>query len=114
MSLDVGGPVELLIWRSASSLEAAPMWVSPTQDNQDSQDKTAKAGRLGQGSKNRTLGDNHDGQDCQEIKSYFVWKKESIPLKSFLNWQPVRKNENNFSLYIVEAIFVIFFLSRGF
>jgi hypothetical protein len=30
-SLDVGGPVELLIWRSASSLEAAPMWVSPTQ-----------------------------------------------------------------------------------
>jgi hypothetical protein len=30
VSLDVGGPVELLIWRSASSLEAAPMWVSPT------------------------------------------------------------------------------------
>jgi hypothetical protein len=30
-SLDVGGPVELLIWRSVSSLEAAPMWVSPTQ-----------------------------------------------------------------------------------
>ncbi len=30
-SLDVGGPVELLKWRSASSLEAAPMWVSPTQ-----------------------------------------------------------------------------------
>ncbi len=23
--------MELLIWRSASSLEAAPMWVSPTQ-----------------------------------------------------------------------------------
>ncbi len=33
MSLDVGGPVELLKWRSASSLEAAPMWVSPTQNN---------------------------------------------------------------------------------
>ncbi len=30
-SLDVGVPVELLKWRSASSLEAAPMWVSPTQ-----------------------------------------------------------------------------------
>jgi hypothetical protein len=30
-SLDVGGPVELLIWRSVSSLETAPMWVSPTQ-----------------------------------------------------------------------------------
>jgi hypothetical protein len=29
-SLDVGGPVELLKWRSASTLEAAPMWVSPT------------------------------------------------------------------------------------
>jgi hypothetical protein len=29
-SLVVGGPVELLKWRSASSLEAAPMWVSPT------------------------------------------------------------------------------------
>jgi hypothetical protein len=33
VSLDVGGPVELLKWRSASSLEAAPMWVSPTQNN---------------------------------------------------------------------------------
>ncbi len=32
-SLDVGGPVELLIWRSVSSLETAPMWVSPTQIN---------------------------------------------------------------------------------
>jgi hypothetical protein len=31
VSLDVGGPVELLKWRSASTLEAAPMWVSPTQ-----------------------------------------------------------------------------------
>ncbi len=31
MPLDVGGPVELLKWRSASTLEAAPMWVSPTQ-----------------------------------------------------------------------------------
>jgi len=30
-SLDVGGPVELAIWRSVSSLETAPMWVSPTQ-----------------------------------------------------------------------------------
>jgi hypothetical protein len=30
-SLDVGGPVELLIWRSVSSLGTAPMWVSPTQ-----------------------------------------------------------------------------------
>jgi hypothetical protein len=30
-SLDVGGLVELLKWSSASSLEAAPMWVSPTQ-----------------------------------------------------------------------------------
>ncbi len=30
-SLDFGGPVELLIWRSVSSLETAPMWVSPTQ-----------------------------------------------------------------------------------
>jgi hypothetical protein len=30
-SLDVGGPVELVIWRSVSSLETAPMWVSPTQ-----------------------------------------------------------------------------------
>jgi hypothetical protein len=30
VSLDVGGPVELLKWRSASTLEAAPMWVSPT------------------------------------------------------------------------------------
>jgi hypothetical protein len=29
--LEVGGPVELLKWRSASTLEAAPMWVSPTQ-----------------------------------------------------------------------------------
>ncbi len=29
-SLDVGGPVELVIWRSVSSLETAPMWVSPT------------------------------------------------------------------------------------
>ena len=28
--LEVGGPVELLKWRSASTLEAAPMWVSPT------------------------------------------------------------------------------------
>jgi hypothetical protein len=28
--LDVGGPVELVIWRSVSSLETAPMWVSPT------------------------------------------------------------------------------------
>jgi hypothetical protein len=25
--------VELLKWRSASTLEAAPMWVSPTQKN---------------------------------------------------------------------------------
>ncbi len=32
VSLDVGGPVELLKWRSASSLEAAPMWVSPTHN----------------------------------------------------------------------------------
>jgi hypothetical protein len=31
VSLDVGGPVELLKWRSASTMEAAPMWVSPTQ-----------------------------------------------------------------------------------
>jgi hypothetical protein len=31
VSLDGGGPVELLKWRSASTLEAAPMWVSPTQ-----------------------------------------------------------------------------------
>jgi hypothetical protein len=31
--LGVGGPVELLKWRSASTLEAAPMWVSPTQYN---------------------------------------------------------------------------------
>jgi hypothetical protein len=31
VSLEVGGPVELLKWRSASTLEAAPMWVSPTQ-----------------------------------------------------------------------------------
>jgi hypothetical protein len=30
-SLDVGGPVELLIWRAVSPLETAPMWVSPTQ-----------------------------------------------------------------------------------
>ncbi len=30
-SLDVGGPVELVRWRSVSSLETAPMWVSPTQ-----------------------------------------------------------------------------------
>jgi hypothetical protein len=30
-SLDVGGSVELVIWRSVSSLETAPMWVSPTQ-----------------------------------------------------------------------------------
>ncbi len=30
-SLDVGGRVELVIWRSVSSLETAPMWVSPTQ-----------------------------------------------------------------------------------
>jgi hypothetical protein len=30
VSPDVGGPVELLKWRSASTLEAAPMWVSPT------------------------------------------------------------------------------------
>jgi hypothetical protein len=30
-SLDVGGPVELFIWRSVSPLETAPMWVSPTQ-----------------------------------------------------------------------------------
>jgi hypothetical protein len=30
-SLDVGGPVELVIWRSVSTLETAPMWVSPTQ-----------------------------------------------------------------------------------
>jgi hypothetical protein len=29
-SLDVGGPVELVIWRSVFSLETAPMWVSPT------------------------------------------------------------------------------------
>ncbi len=29
-SLDVGGPVELVIWRSVSPLETAPMWVSPT------------------------------------------------------------------------------------
>jgi hypothetical protein len=29
--LEVGGPVELWKWRSASTLEAAPMWVSPTQ-----------------------------------------------------------------------------------
>jgi hypothetical protein len=33
VSLDVGGPVELLKWRSASTLEAAPMWVSPTHCN---------------------------------------------------------------------------------
>ncbi len=32
-SLDVGGPVELVIWRSVSSLETAPMWVSPTHDD---------------------------------------------------------------------------------
>jgi hypothetical protein len=32
VSLVVGRPVELLNWRSASSLEAAPMWVSPTQN----------------------------------------------------------------------------------
>jgi hypothetical protein len=31
-SLDVGGPVELVLWRSVSSLETAPMWVSPTHD----------------------------------------------------------------------------------
>ncbi len=30
-SLDVGGPVELVIWRSVSPLETAPMWVSPSQ-----------------------------------------------------------------------------------
>ncbi len=30
-SLDVGGPVEFLIWKSVSPLETAPMWVSPTQ-----------------------------------------------------------------------------------
>jgi hypothetical protein len=30
-SLAVGGPMELVIWRSVSSLETAPMWVSPTQ-----------------------------------------------------------------------------------
>jgi hypothetical protein len=29
--LEVGGPMELWKWRSASTLEAAPMWVSPTQ-----------------------------------------------------------------------------------
>ncbi len=29
--LEVGGPVGLWKWRSASTLEAAPMWVSPTQ-----------------------------------------------------------------------------------
>ncbi len=33
VSLDVGGPVELLKWRSASTLEAAPMWVSPTHND---------------------------------------------------------------------------------
>ncbi len=32
-SLVVGGPVELVIWRSVSSLETAPMWVSPTQSH---------------------------------------------------------------------------------
>jgi hypothetical protein len=32
-SLVVGGPVELVIWRSVSPLETAPMWVSPTQVN---------------------------------------------------------------------------------
>jgi hypothetical protein len=32
VTLDVEGPVELLKWRSASTLEAAPMWVSPTQE----------------------------------------------------------------------------------
>ncbi len=31
MYLEFGGPVELWKWRSASTLEAAPMWVSPTQ-----------------------------------------------------------------------------------
>jgi hypothetical protein len=36
-SLDVGGPVELLIWRSVSSLETAPMWVSPTQHSERSE-----------------------------------------------------------------------------
>jgi hypothetical protein len=29
-SLDVGGPVELFVWRSVSPMETAPMWVSPT------------------------------------------------------------------------------------
>jgi hypothetical protein len=29
-SLAVGGPMELVIWRSVLSLETAPMWVSPT------------------------------------------------------------------------------------
>jgi hypothetical protein len=31
VSFEVGGPVEFSKWRSASTLEAAPMWVSPTQ-----------------------------------------------------------------------------------
>ncbi len=35
VSLEVGGPVELLKWRSASTLEAAPMWVSPTHSHVD-------------------------------------------------------------------------------
>ncbi len=33
--LEVGGPVELWKWRSASTLEAAPMWVSPTQAHEE-------------------------------------------------------------------------------
>jgi hypothetical protein len=37
VSLDVGGPVELLKWRSASTLEAAPMWVSPTHGRVETQ-----------------------------------------------------------------------------
>ncbi len=39
LSLDVGGPVELLKWRSASTVEAAPMWVSPTQPRKELEEK---------------------------------------------------------------------------
>ncbi len=41
-SLDVGGPVELVIWRSVSSLETAPMWVSPTQKSRKTVHLTQK------------------------------------------------------------------------
>ncbi len=56
-SLDVGGQVELFIWRSVSSLETAPMWVSPTQTKvagvKVNFEKSEKRGKLKEIQKNQ-------------------------------------------------------------